>query len=50
MKPKGQLASLPQYDEMVMKDVKLPTVSSRPTVERGAYGRSVSRLDMFRMI
>ena len=31
MKPKGQLASLPQYDEMVMKDVKLPTVSSRPT-------------------
>jgi len=31
MKPKTSLASLPQYDEMVMKDVKLPTVSGRPT-------------------
>ena len=31
MKPKTSLTSLPQYDEMVMKDVKLPTVSGRPT-------------------
>jgi peptidoglycan/xylan/chitin deacetylase (PgdA/CDA1 family) len=31
MKPRTSLASLPQYDEMVMKDVKLPTVSGRPT-------------------
>jgi peptidoglycan/xylan/chitin deacetylase (PgdA/CDA1 family) len=30
MKAKGTLESLPQYDEEVLKDTKLPTVSSRP--------------------
>jgi peptidoglycan/xylan/chitin deacetylase (PgdA/CDA1 family) len=31
MTGKTPLQSLPQYDEMVMKDQKLPTVSTRPT-------------------
>jgi len=31
MKPKGVLATLPQYDEQVVKDTKLPTVDNRPT-------------------
>jgi peptidoglycan/xylan/chitin deacetylase (PgdA/CDA1 family) len=30
MKPKAPVETLPQYDEELMKDVKLPTVSSRP--------------------
>jgi peptidoglycan/xylan/chitin deacetylase (PgdA/CDA1 family) len=30
MKPKAPVQTLPQYDEEVLKDVKLPTVSSRP--------------------
>ncbi|HWZ09227.1 MAG TPA: polysaccharide deacetylase family protein [Bradyrhizobium sp.] len=30
MKAKGPVQTLPQYDEELMKDVKLPTVSSRP--------------------
>jgi peptidoglycan/xylan/chitin deacetylase (PgdA/CDA1 family) len=31
MKPKAPLATLAAYDEQVLKDVKLPTVDSRPT-------------------
>jgi hypothetical protein len=31
MTAKGQLQTLPQYDEMMVKDQKLPTVSTRPT-------------------
>ena len=31
MKSKDRLASLPQYDELLKKDMKLPTVSDRPT-------------------
>jgi peptidoglycan/xylan/chitin deacetylase (PgdA/CDA1 family) len=31
MKSKDRLASLPQYDELLKKDSKLPTVSERPT-------------------
>jgi hypothetical protein len=31
MKSRDRLASLPQYDEMLKKDSKLPTVSERPT-------------------
>ena len=30
MKPAQPLSSLPQYDEEVLKDAKLPTVSTRP--------------------
>ena len=30
MKAKGRLESLPQYDEQLQKEAKLPTVSSRP--------------------
>jgi peptidoglycan/xylan/chitin deacetylase (PgdA/CDA1 family) len=30
MRAKGTVQTLPQYDEELMKDVKLPTVSSRP--------------------
>jgi peptidoglycan/xylan/chitin deacetylase (PgdA/CDA1 family) len=30
MKPKAPVQTLPQYDEEVLKDAKLPTVSSRP--------------------
>jgi peptidoglycan/xylan/chitin deacetylase (PgdA/CDA1 family) len=30
MKPKAPVETLPQYDEELIKDVKLPTVSSRP--------------------
>ena len=30
MKPKAPVATLSQYDEALVKDVKLPTVSSRP--------------------
>jgi hypothetical protein len=31
LKAKTQLATLPEYDQMIVKDVKLPTVSNRPT-------------------
>jgi peptidoglycan/xylan/chitin deacetylase (PgdA/CDA1 family) len=31
MVPKDQVTTLPQYDEAVLKDQKLPTVSQRPT-------------------
>ncbi|MBI3435024.1 MAG: polysaccharide deacetylase family protein [Proteobacteria bacterium] len=31
MRPKQAVASLPQFDELVAKDTKLPTLSSRPT-------------------
>jgi hypothetical protein len=31
MVPKDQLQTLPQYDEAILKDEKLPTVSQRPT-------------------
>jgi len=31
MTAKGQVQTLPQYDEMLVKDQKLPTVSTRPT-------------------
>jgi peptidoglycan/xylan/chitin deacetylase (PgdA/CDA1 family) len=31
MKSKDKLTSLPQYDELLKKDMKLPTVSDRPT-------------------
>ena len=31
MVPKDQVTTLPQYDEEVLKDQKLPTVSTRPT-------------------
>jgi peptidoglycan/xylan/chitin deacetylase (PgdA/CDA1 family) len=31
MTPKDQITTLPQYDEAVLKDQKLPTVSQRPT-------------------
>jgi peptidoglycan/xylan/chitin deacetylase (PgdA/CDA1 family) len=31
MVPKGTLTTLPQYDEAVLKDNKLPTLSNRPT-------------------
>jgi peptidoglycan/xylan/chitin deacetylase (PgdA/CDA1 family) len=31
MRPKDQVKTLPQYDEEVIKDQKLPTVSTRPT-------------------
>jgi hypothetical protein len=30
MRSKSPVKSLPQYDEALMKDVKLPTVSNRP--------------------
>ncbi len=30
MKPRGTVTSLPQYDEELMKEAKLPTVSTRP--------------------
>jgi peptidoglycan/xylan/chitin deacetylase (PgdA/CDA1 family) len=30
MKPRGAVTSLPQYDEELMKEAKLPTVSTRP--------------------
>ena len=30
MKPRTAVATLPQYDEELMKDAKLPTVSTRP--------------------
>jgi peptidoglycan/xylan/chitin deacetylase (PgdA/CDA1 family) len=30
MKPKAPVQTLPQYDEEILKDAKLPTVSSRP--------------------
>ena len=30
MKAKTTLATLPEYDEALAKDMKLPTVSSRP--------------------
>ncbi|HVG51573.1 MAG TPA: polysaccharide deacetylase family protein [Xanthobacteraceae bacterium] len=33
MRPKAPLQSLPKYDEMVIKEQKLPTVSGRPTAE-----------------
>jgi len=31
MVPKAPLQTLAQYDEMVQKETRLPTVSSRPT-------------------
>jgi peptidoglycan/xylan/chitin deacetylase (PgdA/CDA1 family) len=31
MKPKGTLTTIASYDEAIMKDAKLPTVSDRPT-------------------
>jgi hypothetical protein len=31
LKAKTQLATLPAYDQMLMKDVKLPTLSDHPT-------------------
>jgi peptidoglycan/xylan/chitin deacetylase (PgdA/CDA1 family) len=31
LKAKTQLATLPEYDQMIVKDVKLPTLSDRPT-------------------
>jgi hypothetical protein len=31
MVPKGVLTTLPQYDEAVLKENKLPTLSNRPT-------------------
>jgi hypothetical protein len=31
MKPKDAVTTIAQYDEMLAKDVKLPTVSTRPT-------------------
>jgi tRNA(Met) C34 N-acetyltransferase TmcA len=31
MVPKDQVTTLPQFDEAVLKDQKLPTVSQRPT-------------------
>jgi peptidoglycan/xylan/chitin deacetylase (PgdA/CDA1 family) len=31
MVPKDQVTTLPQYDEAVLKDQKLPTISTRPT-------------------
>jgi hypothetical protein len=31
MKPKGEAKTLASYDELILKDQKLPTVSSRPT-------------------
>jgi peptidoglycan/xylan/chitin deacetylase (PgdA/CDA1 family) len=31
LKGKTQLATIPSYDQMLMKDVKLPTLSDRPT-------------------
>jgi peptidoglycan/xylan/chitin deacetylase (PgdA/CDA1 family) len=31
MKPKDPVKTIAQYDEMILKDVKLPTVSDRPT-------------------
>ena len=31
MKPKFAATTLPQYDEMVIKEMKLPTVDGRPT-------------------
>jgi peptidoglycan-N-acetylglucosamine deacetylase len=31
LKAKTQLATLPAYDQMIIKDVKLPTLSERPT-------------------
>ena len=30
MVPKATLTTLPQYDEAVMKDTKLPTLAARP--------------------
>ena len=33
MRAKAPLQSLPKYDEMVIKEQKLPTVSGRPTAE-----------------
>jgi 3-dehydroquinate dehydratase len=31
MRPKDSVKTLPQYDELVIKEQKLPTVSTRPT-------------------
>jgi hypothetical protein len=31
MVPKDRVKTLPQYDEAMLKDQKLPTVSQRPT-------------------
>jgi peptidoglycan/xylan/chitin deacetylase (PgdA/CDA1 family) len=31
MKPKDTLKSIPSYDELILKDLKVPTVSDRPT-------------------
>jgi hypothetical protein len=31
MQARGTLQTLPAYDEIIAKEVKLPTVSSRPT-------------------
>jgi hypothetical protein len=31
MKPKGTLTTIASYDEAILKDMKLPTVSDRPT-------------------
>ena len=31
MKAAGTVATLPQYDELMLKEQKLPTVSTRPT-------------------
>jgi hypothetical protein len=31
MKAKDPVKTIPQYDELLLKDVKLPTVSTRPT-------------------
>jgi hypothetical protein len=33
MRGRTPVQSLPEYDEMVMKEQKLPTVSGRPTVD-----------------
>ena len=31
MRPKGTLKTIASYDEAILKDAKLPTVSDRPT-------------------
>jgi hypothetical protein len=31
MKPKSTLTTIASYDELILKDMKLPTVSDRPT-------------------
>jgi peptidoglycan/xylan/chitin deacetylase (PgdA/CDA1 family) len=41
MVPKDQVATLPQFDEVVLKDQKLPTVSQRPT---SAVVRTISEV------